>query len=176
VIRPDGTVVRALTLGDKTAVASGIAAGPDGSIWVADTIGGRVSKYGPDGGPPLLIVPGEELRLTNVMDVAAMPDGTIFITDQSQRLMHANADGQVLGTYKTQFHPWYIAAHGDWLDVTYDQGMLSINLTTQEARESRVAEPRPQLSAPRGIAHGADGTLYILDAGSKTITAYQAQR
>ncbi|HEY0070074.1 MAG TPA: hypothetical protein VGE04_08930, partial [Chloroflexia bacterium] len=53
VMQPDGTVVRQLALEGKSRVASGLDLAPDGSIYVADTVGGRVTKYGPNGGPAL---------------------------------------------------------------------------------------------------------------------------
>ncbi|MDQ3707444.1 MAG: hypothetical protein M3437_19900 [Chloroflexota bacterium] len=176
VLRSDGTVARALTLEGRSSVASGIAVGPDGSIWVADTIGSRVLKYGPEGGPPVFEIPGGKIEGVNIIDVAVLSDGSVFITDQSQRMLHVSSDGDLLNTYETQFHPWYLATNGDWVDATYDQGMTSVNLRSNEPQQVRVAGPGEQLAAPRGITYGPDGTLYILDAGTRTITAYQVQR
>lgn len=175
VIRPDGSVVRFAFLQGRSTVASGIAVGPDGSIWVADTVGGRVIKYGPEGGPALFDTSNRGLSFTNVMDVAVTEDGTLFMSDQSNRIFQANAGGELLSTYETQAQPWYLDRSGELLDVTYDQGFMTINLRTGQTRESRVADGGEPLVAPRGLAHGPDGTLYILDAGTGTITAYGVQ-
>jgi streptogramin lyase len=168
--------VRALTLEGRSSVASGIAVHPDGSIWVADTVGSRVLKYGPEGGPPVFNIPGDKFKSVNIIDVAVLGDGSVFITDQSKRVLHVSSAGELLNTYETQFNPWYLATNGDWVDVTYDQGMTSVNLNSNQPQEVRVADPGEQLAAPRGITYGPDGTLYILDAGTRTITAYQMQR
>lgn len=176
VLKSDGTVVSAIPLAGRSTIASGIAVGADGSIWVADTVGGRAIKYGPDGGDPIFDLPGRKFNCVNIIDVAVLEDGSVFITDQTLRVIQVGPDGELMNTYKTQFHPWYLATNGDWLDVTHDQGMTSVNLKTKQTQQSRVVEPGEQLGAPRGIAYGPDGTLYVLDAFTRTITAYQAQR
>jgi DNA-binding beta-propeller fold protein YncE len=175
VIKSDGTLVRAVTLEGRSSVASGIAVESDGSIWVADTVGGRVLKYGPEGGAPVLGIVGSKFECVNIIDVAVLSDGSVFITDQSHRVLHVSSDGELLNTYKTQFNPWYLATNGDWVDATYDQGMISVNVKSNQPQQARVAGPGEQLAAPRGITYGPDGTLYVLDAATSSIAAYQVQ-
>ncbi len=176
VMRGDGTIVRQVALDGKTPIASGIDVTPDGSIYVADTVGGRVTKYGPEGGPALLDFTSQEVPFSNAIDVAVAPGGTAYVSDLSHRVFKVGLDEKLQRTYETQFNSWYLQFDGDWLDVTYDEGFLSINNATGEVQMSQVLDPAPKLAAPRGLAHAPGGKLYILDAFSRTIREFQVQR
>ena len=56
-------------------MSSGLDVAPDGSIYVADTVGGRVTKYGPDGGPAVADFTQQQVAFNNVMDVAVAGNG-----------------------------------------------------------------------------------------------------
>jgi hypothetical protein len=176
VMRGDGTIVRQISLEGKTPVASGIDVTADGGIYVADTVGGRVISYGPEGGPALADFNGQEVPFNNVIDVAAAENGTVYISDLSHRVFQVGPEEKVQRTYETQFNTWYLEFDGEWLDVTYDEGFLSINTTTGEPQLSKIPDPAPGLAAPRGLAHAPGGKLYILDAFTRTIREFQVQR
>ncbi|MDQ5826497.1 MAG: NHL repeat-containing protein [Chloroflexota bacterium] len=176
VMRGDGTIVRQIALEGKTPVASGIDVTADGSIYVADTVGGRVARYGKDGGQALADFSGQEVPFNNVIDVAVSENGTVYISDLSHRIFQVSPEAQVLRTYETQLNAWYLDIDGEWLDVTYDEGFLSINTKTGETQFSRIPDPAPTLAAPRGLAHAPGGKLYILDAFSRSIREFQMQR
>ena len=70
--------------------------------------------------------------------------------------------------------PHYLALSADWLDVTCGSGLLSINTRTGDVRRSRIEGSNARLQRPRGLAHGPDGTLFVVDG--QTLLQFSIQR
>jgi sugar lactone lactonase YvrE len=174
VMRPDGQVVRQAALDGKSDVATGLSFGPDGKLYVADMVGGSILKYDPAGGPPLRQFARPEGGFNNITGLAIAGDGTIYAGELGPRRVNAfSLDGHFIRSYDIACIPWYLALAGDWLDVSCDQGIVSINTRTQTIQKSWVREHDVPLKSPTGLAYGPDGLLYVLDGQS--ISAYQVQ-
>jgi hypothetical protein len=174
VMRPDGQVVRQAALDGKSDVATGLSFGPDGKLYVADMVGGSILKYDPAGGPPLRRFARPEGGFNNITGLAIAGDGTIYAGELGPRRVNAfSLDGHFIRSYDIACIPWYLALAGDWLDVSCDQGIVSINTRTQTIQKSWVREHDVPLKSPTGLAYGPDGLLYVLDGQS--ISAYQVQ-
>ena len=86
---------------------NGIALGPDGSLYIADTNGGRIRRIGPDGRSSTVAgrIPssngfaGDGGPATNAlfnvpMTVAVGPDGSLYIADENnRRVRRVGSDG-----------------------------------------------------------------------------------
>ena len=129
----------------------GIAAAPDGSIYLADagngvvrriTRGGTVTTVAGGGAPPSGNGdggPATSAELGEPVDVALGPDGSLFIADAGGRIRKVNPVG-VIST---------VAGGGSPTD-----GLGDNRLATGAA-----------LSSPRGVAVAADGTVFVADTG-----------
>ena len=79
------------------AEAMGIAWGPDGKIYVADTSGSRVVRLAPDGAPEASLreAVAPLAPLEQPTDVAVTPDGTVYAVDLRKRVVRFNAEGRI---------------------------------------------------------------------------------
>jgi len=174
IMRPDGQVQRQVTLNGKTPIAVGLDFGPDGMLYVGDMTGGSVRKYEIGGGDPLGNWGGMGGGFNNVGGVAVDKDGTIYAAEISfQRVQKLRSDGTFVQKYDIKCSPNKLAISGDWIDVTCDKGLVSINKASGEIRQSLVVGDRPQLVAPTALTYGPDGTLYVVDQG--IVTSYKVQ-
>jgi len=125
---------------------SGVALGPDGSLYIADHGNQRIRRVAPNG----LITtvagdggPAGQARLFLPNDVAFAPDGSLYIADTgNHRIRRITPDG-IITT---------VAGTGT-LGYTGDGGPAD----------------QAQLSSPHGVALGPDGSLYISDAFNHSI-------
>lgn len=127
-----------------------IAAGPDGSIYVADTGGFRIEKFTPDG--QFLTAWGQ---LGKIEDNTALPgtfneiwglavdaDGFVYASDTwNHRIQKFTADGE------------FVAAWGTF-------GLTDAGLSA--------------MWGPRGIAVDADNNVYVADTGNKRILVFDS--
>jgi sugar lactone lactonase YvrE len=174
VMRPDGQVVRQVTLANKTEVAAGLGLGRDNAIYVGDTLGGKILKYGQDGGEPTAIWGGETGRFNNVVGIAVDDDGAIYAAEHSShRVQQLDSEGRFVRKLDLKCNPEYVAIRGDWLDVTCGNRLLSIHRQGWYLRRSRLADDSSPLGSPRGLTYGPDGTLYVADGGA--LIAYRLQ-
>ena len=134
---------------------TGVAIGPDGSLYVADSSNDRIRRVGPDG--IITTVAGNGLRgfsgdggpatsaqLNNPSyGVAAGPDGSLYIADSANnRIRRVDPDG-IITT---------VAGNGT-ASFSGDGGPAT----------------SATLAYPAGIAVGADGTLYVTDNSNRRI-------
>ena len=129
----------------KLDTPSGIAAAPDGTVFISERFGHRVRKVTPDGiiqtvagtGAPGFSGDGGDALLAELDEprgLALGPDGSLYVADQNNdRIRRLSPDG----TIQT------VVGGGD---ATLEEGQLA----------SKVA-----LDAPDGIAFGSDGALTI---------------
>ncbi|MFN2298493.1 MAG: hypothetical protein ACK2UB_06580, partial [Anaerolineales bacterium] len=170
-IRPDGIITTVAGKGSSTELGGfsgdggpatqaelrgprGVAVGPDGSLYIADTNNSRIRRVGPDGIISTLAgtgIPGGEgdggpaaqARLYSPSDVAVGPDGSLYIADTyNSRVRRVGPDGIIVTVAGTG-----IAGFGG------DGG---------PATQARI-------SYTTGIAVGSDGSLYIADSSNQRV-------
>ncbi len=133
----------------------GVAVAPDGTIYVADYFnycirkiqaGGVVSTFAGKGGVTgLKDGAGDQARFGGPISLSWMPDGALLVTDKlNSALRKVTMDGKVS------------TLAGNGVDGSRD-GQLSY----------------ARLSRPRDAVAMADGTLWILDAGGRTLRRIQ---
>jgi 4-amino-4-deoxy-L-arabinose transferase-like glycosyltransferase len=154
--------------------ASGIAWGPDGSLWVADTGNSRVVHLARDGTPLAAWREGNGTLapLEQPTDVAVTLDGTVYAVDLRGRVVRFNAAGRIE-------HEWtvpvgasrggnHLAVWNNLLAVTNpnENSLHFIDLMAGVVRNFAPSTPPPfALDLPVGVATGPDGLLYVLDSG-----------
>jgi RHS repeat-associated protein len=131
----------------------GLAVGPDGSVYIADSGNHRIRRVGPDGNITTVAGngtagfagdngPATSAELNEPFGVAVGPDGSLFIVDQSNnRIRQVRPDGKIVtiaGNGSSTFG-------GDGGPAT-SAGML-----------------------PWGVAVGPDGAVYIADRSNSRI-------
>ncbi|MFL5734679.1 MAG: SMP-30/gluconolactonase/LRE family protein [Chloroflexia bacterium] len=175
VMRPNGEVVRQVPLNEKSDVAVGLGFGPGGKLYVGDMVGARVREYEAGGGAPVRNLTDDKDGFDNLAGVTVTPDGRIYAADVSKKqVVRVSEDGHFTERYNLHCSPWYIAPSGDWLDVSCDRGLVSINTRTGNLQDSLVEENKPALASPTGLAYGPDGLLYVLDRAA--LVAYRVER
>lgn len=174
VMREDGQVVRQVSLAGKTEIATGIDVTSDGSIFVADKVGGSLLKFGADGGQPLAVWSPAN-GFNNVSDVLVDASGSIYAADTSNGLVQQfDSGGRFVRSIDVDCQPLYLASSGDWLEVSCANQVMSINKADGYAVRSRVTGGSPLLDNPTGLAYGPDGTLYVRDGSA--LIAYKLER
>ncbi|MGH7525443.1 MAG: RHS repeat-associated core domain-containing protein, partial [Gemmatimonadales bacterium] len=124
----------------------GIAAGPDGSVYIVDRGNARIRRIGPDGRISTIAgggtltsdsVPATQARLFSPVAIALAPDGSYYIADQSSRR-----------TYKVSPNGLFTFFAGN--------GTTGFSGDGGPATQAAFREPF-------GVAVGPDGSVYIID-------------
>ncbi len=135
---------------------TGVAAGPDGTLYIADALNQRIRRVAPDGTISTVAGtgtagfsgdngPATQAELDDPTGVAVGPDGTLYIADTlNQRIRRVAPDG----TIST------VAGNGTF-GTSGDNGPAT----------------QAQLHDPLAVAVGPDGTLYIADALNSRVRA-----
>jgi virginiamycin B lyase len=147
---------------------AGIAAGPDGKIWLGDQ-GGKVVRINPS---DMLEEAISDIDLTgfNVRNLTAGPDGNVWVTDFGGQIGRVTPSGSV-----TAFNP---AGDAAWDIITGPDGNLWY--TAPEGADTKIGRVTPvgdvglQYSATpvgdqRGITVGPDGALWFAQAFANSI-------
>ena len=133
----------------------GIAVGPDGSLYIADSYNHRIRRVGPDGIITTVAgtdVPGfggdggpaTQATLDYPQGIAVGPDGSLYIADSgNNRIRRVGPDGIIT-------------------TVAGTDGSQGFGGDGGPATQARLA-------GPWGIAFGPDGSLYIADSGNQRI-------
>jgi DNA-binding beta-propeller fold protein YncE len=174
VMKPDGQVVRRISLDSKTPISVGLAFGPDGSIYVADMLGGKIGKWGKDGGGLAGVYGGVSGGLNNPAGVAVASDGTVFAADSFNRIQHLDAQDKLLYEYDLKCHPIHMVMSGDWIETTCGSGVLSINTKERRVQLGRFSPEGAIVGEPTGLAYGDGNMLFVLDGAQ--LVVYEVQR
>lgn len=133
---------------------AGLAFGPDGSLYIADSQHQRVRRVDPQGVISTVAgtgtfgyngdgIPAVSAQLNNPFDVAVGPDGSLYIADRSnQRIRRVGVDGLITTVAGTGVYGY----NGD--------GIPAANA---------------QLNEPYSVAVSPDGSLYIADRSNQRI-------
>ena len=137
--------------GAKLDGPTGIAMGPDGSLYLIDRGNQRVRRVGPDGviatvaggAPPDVLNRGDygpaaQAWLSEPYAVAVSPDGTLYIVDRSDRRVRRVTQDGIITTF----------AGRDMFSFEPDDGKQAIDVS---------------LVSPVGVAIGPDGSVYIAE-------------
>ncbi len=127
----------------------GLAVGPDGSLFIADTANRRVRRVDPDGNISTFAGngvegytgdggPATQASFGSVRDVAVAPDGSVYINDDSRRIRRVGPDGTI-----------HTVAGINVIGFTADGGPASV----------------AALNGVRNMAVAPDGTLYFSEGG-----------
>jgi hypothetical protein len=176
VMQPDGRVVRQIALERKTLLGVGLHVEDEGSLYVADQEQGLVLQYDAAGGDPLATIDGMGNILNNPRGVAVDSTGAIYTTESFKQIQQLDEEGRLVRLYQLRCRPRYFAAPSveqDWLDVSCNTGLISLNTRGNYVQLVRVGDQDPPLRSPRGITYGPDNVLYALD--ETILTAYKVQ-
>ena len=182
-VSPDGIIITVAGAGapgysgdgDSATLAqlrrpAGIALGPDGSLYIADTVNHRIRKVTPgtdgivNGGPGEIITtiagtgpcddplvgcyggdggPALDAQLYSPEDLTVTSDGSLYIVDtRNNRIRRIMPDGMIT------------TAAGTGVDGYSGDGDLAIEA---------------MLNFPRDVAEAPDGTLFIADTGNRRV-------
>ena len=161
--KPVGPAVRLMN-------PSGIAVAPDGSVYLADYVGGRIYRIRPDGalvaiagGGPQSEGPATRSNLYGPMGLAFGPNGDLYIGEiGGTRISRLNSQGYVSTIASTGGEAWGLAFNsagelyvslGDRVAMVVPNGMNSIDL-------SSVGGPAIW---PGYLTFDSRGNLYIAD-------------
>lgn len=173
---------------------SGIAIGPDGAVYVADTannavrrvtLAGVVTTIAGDGIAGFRDGPGSSARFNGPVGLAVDPAGRLIVADTyNDRIRAISPDGTVttvagdgtpgrldgvvgLARFDT---PAAVTTDAAGTIIVADTGNDSIRVVTPagvvETMPMSLADP---LVRPQGVAHTADGVLYVTDDRGRVI-------
>ena len=144
----------------------GVAAGPNGEVYVSDQ-NGRVSRLDPDR-QVLTPLPQQGPRLEHVSDIAADKDGFLYLADAERSLLVKLAPtGQILSTFGAEwgmYRPRGIAIGPDGRLYVADTGRNRVVIGETSGKLVKSIVPPSSFGAfeqPTEVAVDASGRIYV---------------
>lgn len=162
---------------DQLEAPNDVAIAPDGLIWVTDQARSRVVGFNPDGSYAKMLDQGprgsSEKALSFPNALAVDEDGLIYICDAPRDLVVVmTPDNEVVREIYVP-KPASVAARGDRIVVGAQAGFVIMD---KEGQPLSVVGTRgkgeDQFDTVRGVAIGADGTIFVVDQYNNRVSAY----
>ena len=177
---PEGEFLREILPESPWYRPRGFALAPDGTIYVADTGGARITQIAPDGrllaqigGPNQAVGPGQPT------DVAVAPDGTLYVVEATNgTVWHLSAGGQPLRQWfiavaNTVDSPHLAISPAGQVLIT-NPGAQNVSVYTAEgAPVGRWSNPS-MMALPVGIAvDPRSNRVYVTDSATCRVFAFE---
>jgi DNA-binding beta-propeller fold protein YncE len=170
--------------GNDAPAGGGIALGPDGTVYVADTRNDRIQRFAPDGSSPVVIVPPG--RLNRPQGLAVSKSRLIVADDVNHRLTIFDTGGRFIRTVGTGEgnrpdelqNPYDVAVDPSGRVYVADNSnhrIVRYGAAPSYKYRARWSSFRPQpghVQFPRGIAVDAAGKSYVADPGGNRIDMF----
>lgn len=174
----DGTLLRTMGQNSGLCTPAGFGLGPDGSVYVADTCGGRIVKFEEGGRRVKEIRPAPPAKLDQPVDVAIGEDGLLYIADLTPRLIALDpATGAIRRAWPiavgTLVGGSNLSLNGTRLYVSDPNRnvVLAIDVSGGDLEPMR-GHPSAPFAAPLGVACSPENTLYVIDRNGKRLQAF----
>ncbi len=166
----------------RFSVPRDVTVSPGGTISVIDAGNRRLQSFDATG---TLLAVWFDLELGAATAVAAAPDDTLYVVEQTNRVRHVTAEGTVLDVWGSEGHgpgeffmPHGIAVAPDgtvYVADTSNHRIQAFDGTGAFLSEWGREGPEPgAFSAPQAVAVAQDGTVYVADMGNHRIQFFTA--
>lgn len=156
----------------------GLAWGPDGKIYVADTGASRIVRVDRTGKIEVLATQEDPLdgiheRLEQPLDVAVAPDGAIYVADV-RRVRKLDSIGRFVAEYSAPTTNDTLATHlALWNNLVVVSNPLAKSVMLLDSSTGLVSTPQltgaSDFDHPTGVAVDSSGRLYVFDTGNNRI-------